>query len=67
MLRKISADCDLLLNAWFADDGIIVGEQSEICKSLEILASEGLSVQYSMKPEKSTVYWPVKNVGRREF
>lgn len=58
MIKKITAEYDLDLNVWFVDDGTLVGKLSEVRKALDIIAAEGVKVQYTMKPETSKAYWP---------
>lgn len=64
MLKRVSAECDLLLNVWYADDGALVGTHAQVKKALDIIAQEGLKVQYFMRPDKSRAFWPTMNVIR---
>lgn len=61
MICKITRECDLALNIWFADDGTLVGRPSEVRKALDIIAADGVKVQYSVKAEKSKACWPSMN------
>ena len=40
MILRMNAECNLLLNAWYLDDGTLVGPTEEVLKALSIIQEE---------------------------
>lgn len=58
LARRISHECDVLMNRWYADDGTIIGRIDEVAKALKILNTEGPTHQFFLNPAKTRVFWP---------
>ena len=59
ILSKIRAACpDLLLSAWYLDDGTLIGPQSSLRRALTILAEEAPITGLQLNLEKCVLWWP---------
>lgn len=59
VIRKIREECPLLvLNAWYLDDGTMVGSKEDILKALEVLEREGREIGLEINPSKCVVWAP---------
>jgi hypothetical protein len=68
LVRRISTDFpDLLMNAWYLDDGALVGPHAQVSGALQLLQREGRSIGLAMHPGKSEVWWPTmdEDIGTR--
>ncbi|KAL5713679.1 hypothetical protein ACHQM5_015733 [Ranunculus cassubicifolius] len=58
LILKVVEECDLLLNAWYLDDGTIIGDTSEVAKALNIISKEGPKSGLHLNIDKTEVFWP---------
>ena len=56
LVCRISLDCHLLLNRWYADDGTFVGRIPQFAKALCILQEIGPGIGFHMNISKCPVY-----------
>ncbi len=56
LVQKVARECDLMLNAWYADDAHLIGRITEISRALRITRNHGPQVNYIMQPHKSEIY-----------
>ena len=62
IIMKIKAQCpNLKLNAWYLDDGLIIGPIAEVRLAYEILQAEGIESSLEMSEEKCELFWPTAN------
>ena len=54
---------DLDLNAWFLDDGVLIGKSEDIKKVYEFLVSEGPAYGLHLNPKKCVLFWPNVDCG----
>ena len=48
----------LIINAWYLDDGVLVGKKAELQKVIDILLREGPARGLSLSMTKSNVWFP---------
>ena len=61
VLKKLAADpqCQqLLLNAWYLDDGALAGPGSAVLRALEVLGAEGKPNGLTLNPSKCELFSP---------
>ena len=61
LLKKLAADpqCQqLLLNAWYLDDGALAGPGSAVLRALEVLGAEGKPNGLILNPSKCELFSP---------
>ena len=58
LIRRISQTCNLELNRWYADDGLLIGRIAEVKRALQILRDEGPAHNFYMHVGKTKSYWP---------
>lgn len=58
LVRRITRECSLLLNRWYADDGTLIGTIPEVTKALRILHTFGPSMGFRMNISKCRAFWP---------
>ena len=58
LVRRVSQECSLALNRWYADDGTLIGPIAEVTKALRILRDEGPAAGFHINIAKSRAYWP---------
>lgn len=63
LLRKIVAQCSLNLQAWYLDDGTIIGDTLKVSKALQIIQCEGPTLGLHLNLQKNEIFWPT--VGER--
>ena len=61
LIRRISRECNLSLNRWYADDGTLIGTIPEVTKALTILKTSGPDIGFTMNVSKCRAYWPSTN------
>ena len=64
LIRCISQVCNLKLNRWYADDGLLIGRISEVKRALQILRDEGSAHNFFMHIGKTKAYWPTIDTNR---
>ncbi|GKA75900.1 hypothetical protein Tco_0782278 [Tanacetum coccineum] len=45
LVHKIIDNCKFLLNAWYLDDGIVIGDSEEVARVLDIIKVSGQGVK----------------------
>lgn len=60
LISKISGECGLILNKWYANDGNLLGPVDAVRKALKLLMETGPEYQFYINPTKRTAYWPKK-------
>lgn len=58
LILELEARCNMDLNHWYADDGILIGRIEEVQKALEILREFGPNFNFALSVLKTTAYWP---------
>ena len=62
LLQKISQVCPQLdLNAWYLDDGVLVGSVVDILTAFNIIHEEGEAYGLKLNVSKCEVWWPSMN------
>lgn len=58
LVCKIATQCKLDLNAWYLDDGTLIGETNEVDKALQILRKNGPEKGLKLNIQKTEFFWP---------
>ncbi|XP_026449835.1 uncharacterized protein LOC113349999 isoform X2 [Papaver somniferum] len=58
IVLKISEQCKLDLQAWYLDDGTIIGDTMMVSKAFHIIKSEGVAVGLDLNIQKTELFWP---------
>lgn len=58
LICKIASQCSLDLNAWYLDDGTIIGDTLEVYKALHIIQNEGATKGLHLNIGKTEIFWP---------
>ncbi|XP_026436183.1 uncharacterized protein LOC113334051 [Papaver somniferum] len=58
LVKSIASRCTLDLQAWYLDDGTIIGDTLEVAKSLNIIETEGPSRGLYLNVKKTEFFWP---------
>ncbi|XP_026417118.1 uncharacterized protein LOC113312589 [Papaver somniferum] len=58
IMNKIASQCSLDLQAWYLDDGTIIGDTMEVLKVLNIIQFEGLHRGLHLNVHKTELFWP---------
>ncbi|KAK2402907.1 hypothetical protein QL285_052393 [Trifolium repens] len=58
LVHKIRDNCNLLLHAWYLDDGTIVGDSMEVAKTLDIIREMGPRLGLDLNIRKTELFWP---------
>ena len=66
LVLKIHSSCKLNLQAWYLDDGTIVGDTFMVAKALHIIEEDGPSHGLFLNVDKTELFWPRKNHRSRE-
>ncbi|KAK9691330.1 hypothetical protein RND81_09G190100 [Saponaria officinalis] len=61
LVCKIRDSFDLTLQAWYLDDGTIVGDTLVVSKVLELIMKEGPRCGLVLNVDKSEVFWPCED------
>ena len=61
MIHAINQACELTLQAWYLDDGTIVGDTLTVDKALDIIRTEGPARGLLLNDEKTKLFWPVED------
>ncbi|GKA82699.1 hypothetical protein Tco_0789447, partial [Tanacetum coccineum] len=57
----INQSCELTLQAWYLDDGTIVGDTLMVSKALDIIKNDGLARGLFLNVDKTELFWPVED------
>ncbi|KAL6533604.1 hypothetical protein OROHE_013437 [Orobanche hederae] len=58
LIAKVNKQCTLSLQAWYLDDGTIIGDTVEVAKALTIVQTEGPGLGLIMNIKKIEIFWP---------
>ncbi|XP_026459245.1 uncharacterized protein LOC113359892 [Papaver somniferum] len=58
LVRKINVECTLSLQAWYLDDGTIIGDTAEVAKALTVVQTEGSTLGLILNIKKTEILWP---------
>ena len=61
LVHAINQACELSLQAWYLDDGTIVGDTLVVARALDIIRSEGPSRGLFLNVDKTELFWPVED------
>jgi hypothetical protein len=61
------AECSLLLNAWYLDDGTLIGETSEVEKALSIIREGCVDLCLGLNLQKCELWWPIADPAWSSF
>ena len=62
IIKKVGEACpSLAFNAWFLDDGTIVGPSAEVRRALSIIEQEGAKLGLRVNLDKCELFWPTAN------
>lgn len=64
LIRRISRECNLLMNRWYADDGTIIGRISEVHRALRILQTDGPTHHFWINSSKTKAFWPIMTTSK---
>ncbi|GJV76459.1 hypothetical protein Tco_1508043, partial [Tanacetum coccineum] len=57
----LSSSCELTLQAWYLDDGTIVGDTLMVAKALDIIKTDGPTRGLFLNVDKTELFWPVED------
>ncbi|XP_026416496.1 uncharacterized protein LOC113311927 [Papaver somniferum] len=66
LVLQIAAQCTLDMQAWYLDDGTIVGDTLEVAKALDIIQNEGPKRGLHLNVTKTELFWPTIDPRRNE-
>lgn len=49
---------ELILNAWYLDDGVLIGQTDAIKKAYDLIVQEGPALGLHLNPAKCVLFWP---------
>jgi len=61
LVCKIRDSFDMSLQAWYLDDGTIVGDTLEVGKVLDFIMADGPSFGLHLNVDKTEVFWPIED------
>ena len=61
LVHAINRSCELVLQAWYLDDGTIVGDTLAVAKALDIIRTEGPARGLFLNVDKTELFWPVED------
>jgi hypothetical protein len=61
LIHAINQSCELTLQAWYLDDGTIVGDTLMVAKALDIIRTEGPARGLFLNVDKTELFWPVED------
>ncbi|GKE45000.1 putative reverse transcriptase domain-containing protein, partial [Tanacetum coccineum] len=61
LVYTINQSCELTLQAWYLDDGTIVGDTLMVAKALDIIRSDGPGRGLFLNIDKTELFWPVED------
>ena len=64
LVESLSTSTGLLLNAWYLDDGTLIGSYSAVSAALSILETDGPQIGLHINLSKCALYWPTINSTR---
>ena len=64
LVESLSTSAGLLLNAWYLDDGTLIGSYSAVSAALRLLETDGPKIGLQINHSKCALYWPSINPAR---
>ncbi|GJS54136.1 putative reverse transcriptase domain-containing protein [Tanacetum coccineum] len=61
LVQTINQSCELTLQAWYLDDGTIVGDTLMVSKALDIIKNDGPARGLFLNVDKTELFWPVED------
>ncbi|KAL6505584.1 hypothetical protein OROHE_022963 [Orobanche hederae] len=61
LIHRVRDNCNLLLHAWYLDDGTIIGDSHEVAKALDIIREAGPGLGMVLNICKTEIFWPSCN------
>lgn len=61
LVHAIYRSCELALQAWYLDDGTIVGDTLTVATALNIIRTEGPARGLFLNVDKTELFWPVED------
>jgi hypothetical protein len=61
LIHAINQSCELTLQAWYLDDGTIVGDTLMVAKALDIIGTEGPARGLFLNVDKTELFWPAED------
>ncbi|GJR22592.1 hypothetical protein Tco_0971119 [Tanacetum coccineum] len=61
LVQTINQSCELTLQAWYLDDGTIVGDTLMVAKALDIIKTDGPARGLFLNVDKTELFWPVED------
>ncbi|KAL6545126.1 hypothetical protein OROHE_009791 [Orobanche hederae] len=58
LIHRVRDNCNLLLHAWYLDDGTIIGDSHEVAKALGIIREAGPGLGLVLNICKTEIFWP---------
>nr|GEX39533.1 hypothetical protein [Tanacetum cinerariifolium] len=66
LVQTINQSCELTLQAWYLDDGTIVGDTLMVAKALDIIKIDGPARGLFLNVDKTELFWPVEDPRSRD-
>lgn len=67
MIERLNSECDLLLNAWYLDDGTLVGPTDEVLKAFHIIQEVSPSLGLKLNLGKCELWWSQQDPNWNQF
>lgn len=61
LVQRVQECCSLPFQAWYLDDGTLIGNAAEVAKALNIIQTEGPVLGLKLNIQKTEVFWPSCN------
>ena len=58
LVHKIRDSCNLILHAWYLDDGTVIGDSEEVARVLDIIRLNGPRLGLELNIKKTEIFWP---------
>ncbi|XP_021985363.1 uncharacterized protein LOC110881398 [Helianthus annuus] len=58
LVHQIRDKCKLLLQAWYLDDGTVIGGSEEVARVLDIIRVSGPTLGLELNIKKTELFWP---------
>ncbi|XP_026456101.1 uncharacterized protein LOC113357055 isoform X2 [Papaver somniferum] len=58
LAKKIAMECEIELQAWYLDDGTLIGDTPMVAKDLKIIQDEGVLRGLRLNIAKTELFWP---------
>ena len=61
LVQRVQECCSLLFQAWYLDDGTLIGNADGVAKALNIIQTDGPILGLKLNIQKTEVFWPSCN------